>query len=178
VHSGNYLNATETMLLLGLLEGVQPKVVIEIGVQLGVTAKNILEEIKSVETYIGIDVPFHHKMPLPAQQSEVPASPGLYALEDPRFWLLVCKGGSQTLMPADLEPCDAVFIDGDHSFDAVMHDSRLARALVRPGGIIVWHDFRNASVEVTEAIIQLRDEGWPISSIPNSWLAFCRFWRD
>jgi predicted O-methyltransferase YrrM len=104
----------------------------------------------------------------------VPAQAGRVAAADARFFVLVREGGSGTLTPHDLEPCDAVFIDGDHSEGAVRHDSHLARALVRPGGIIVWHDYLNPSVEVTKALGTLRDEGWPIESVDNTWLAFVR----
>jgi predicted O-methyltransferase YrrM len=174
VPGSTYLTATETALLAGLVQSVYPKVMIEIGCQLGRTAKAILERVPSLEAYIGIDVPFQYKTTLPGQQSEVPASPGLYAENDPRFYLLIRKTGSQELEPEDLEPCDAVFIDGDHSLEAVLHDSMLARALLRPGGVIVWHDYQNDSVEVTSALDQLSNEGWPITSIAGTWLAFMR----
>lgn len=35
---------------------------------------------------------------------------------------------------------DLVFIDGDHSRDGVRQDTDLARAILAPGGAIVWHD--------------------------------------
>jgi predicted O-methyltransferase YrrM len=173
VNGSTYLNTPETALLIGLVQSVYPKVMIEIGCQLGCTAIAILKHVPSLESYIGIDVPFHHQTTLPGQQSEVPASPGLYAL-DPRFHLLIRETGSQELEPDDLEPCDVVFIDGDHSENAVLRDSLLAQALVRPGGIIVWHDYNNQTVEVTSALNQLSDAGWPITHITDTWLAFCR----
>lgn len=45
-----------------------------------------------------------------------------------------------------LEACgpggaDLVFIDGDHRYETVLADIDLARALVRPGGIIAGHDY-------------------------------------
>jgi hypothetical protein len=81
---------------------------------------------------------------------------------------------SQLLRTGHLEPCDAVFIDGDHSEAAVLHESRLARRLIRGAGIIVWHDFSNPAVEVTQALSRLDDEGWPINCVEQSWLAFMR----
>jgi predicted O-methyltransferase YrrM len=35
---------------------------------------------------------------------------------------------------------DFLFIDGDHSFDGVAHDYWAYQRLVRPGGLIVFHD--------------------------------------
>jgi predicted O-methyltransferase YrrM len=36
---------------------------------------------------------------------------------------------------------DLVFIDGDHSFEMVENDTRKALALLKPGGMVVWHDY-------------------------------------
>ncbi len=38
---------------------------------------------------------------------------------------------------------DMVFIDASHAFDYVLNDSRHALAMVRPGGLILWHDYTN-----------------------------------
>jgi len=172
-YNNPYLGSEETEILVALIASVQPKIVFEFGVQLGRTARMLLGRIASIEHYIGIDVPFEHMPALPVQKSEVPATPGLYARDDQRFSLLICNG-TQRLEPDMLEPCDAVFIDGDHSRAAVLHDSRLARALVRPGGIIVWHDYGNTATEVAEALDQLVLEDWPLLHVYRTWLAYCR----
>jgi hypothetical protein len=36
---------------------------------------------------------------------------------------------------------DTAFIDGGHSFELVASDTKRALELVRPGGLIIWHDF-------------------------------------
>jgi predicted O-methyltransferase YrrM len=36
---------------------------------------------------------------------------------------------------------DSAFIDGGHAYDIVANDTRLAIELVRPGGLVMWHDF-------------------------------------
>lgn len=38
--------------------------------------------------------------------------------------------------------CDLVFVDGSHARSYVASDSRKALALVRPGGLVLWHDYR------------------------------------
>jgi predicted O-methyltransferase YrrM len=38
--------------------------------------------------------------------------------------------------------CDLVFIDGSHARSYVMSDSEKALRMIRPGGIILWHDYR------------------------------------
>ena len=165
-----YLNVHETSILADLFESVKPKVVVEFGCNVGITAKRLLDNVPSIERYVGIDIPSDHAPTLACQASEVPAHPGCY-VTDPRFWLLIAE---HELTHDDLEPADAVFIDGDHSFDGVMHDSRLARELIRSPGIIVWHDWQNPGVEVTPALDRLSEEGWPIVGIEGSWLAFTK----
>jgi predicted O-methyltransferase YrrM len=167
-----YLNAHETSILIALIKSVVvPRVMIEFGCNQGITAARVLEHVPSLQTYIGIDVPPDHETTLQCQRSEVPLY-AAQAVDDERFYLLMRP--SVSLSADDLEPCDAVFIDGDHSEAAVLHESRLARALVRPGGIICWHDFSNPAVEVTQALTSLEQEGWPINCVENSWLAFVR----
>jgi predicted O-methyltransferase YrrM len=166
-----YLGATECSILIDLVSSVQPKVMIEFGCNLGITAKRVLENVPTLEKYIGIDVEPEHKTTLECQREEVPSFAGCYA-DDSRFHLLISQ--SQHLTVEDLESCDAVFIDGDHSVFAVTHESFLASKLVRPGGIIIWHDFQNPAVEVTGVLRRLEEQGWPIVGVKNSWLAYMR----
>ena len=37
--------------------------------------------------------------------------------------------------------CDLVFVDGSHAYSYVVSDSRKALRMVRPGGIVLWHDY-------------------------------------
>lgn len=170
-YNNQYLGQKETSTLVNLISSVKPRVVLEIGCNVGITAKNLLQHIPTIERYIGIDVPHKFETTLSCQMNEIPMRPGLWVLDDSRFYLLVPERGSSSLMPADLEPVDAVFIDGDHSLSVVKHDSYLARALLRPGGIIVWHDYGNESVEVTEALDTLN---FKAQHLPDTWLAYWR----
>jgi predicted O-methyltransferase YrrM len=51
-------------------------------------------------------------------------------------------GDSKTL---DVTPwagqCDIVFVDGSHAYSYVVSDSEKALELVRPGGLVLWHDY-------------------------------------
>ena len=80
------------------------------------------------------------------QKNETPKTPGQYAWNDPRFELWVSPKGAFDLWERKRESVglfDAVFIDGDHSQKAVEHDTEMARKIVRPGGIIIWHDYHD-----------------------------------
>ena len=40
-----------------------------------------------------------------------------------------------------LGACDLVFVDGSHAYSYVISDSRKALRMVKPGGVILWHDY-------------------------------------
>jgi predicted O-methyltransferase YrrM len=171
-----YMNDGELDLLVGLFAGVTPKAVLEFGVNTGITARAILENISGIEHYQGIDLEPGGITTLPGQWAEVSRNPGQLALPDKRFELILRPHGSFDLRPKNLISADAIFIDGDHSYGAVMHDTRLAYDLIREGGIIVWHDYLNPTVEVTQALNDLMTrEGHRIYHIEGTWLAYQRF---
>lgn len=37
--------------------------------------------------------------------------------------------------------CDLVFVDGSHAYSYVVSDTEKALELVRPGGLVLWHDY-------------------------------------
>lgn len=49
---------------------------------------------------------------------------------------------------------DLIFIDADHSYSAVVHDSARAFEMIRPGGLVIWHDYLTIP-DVTAAIQSL-----------------------
>jgi predicted O-methyltransferase YrrM len=55
--------------------------------------------------------------------------------------------------------CDLVFVDGSHARSYVASDSRQALRLVRPGGLVLWHDYRGPRIPgVYEALNELARE--------------------
>ena len=40
-----------------------------------------------------------------------------------------------------VDSCDLIFVDGSHAYSYVVSDSRKALRMVRPGGIVLWHDY-------------------------------------
>jgi predicted O-methyltransferase YrrM len=168
-----FMTYRERETLVALLEFVKAKTVVEIGVQLGLCARIMLDRVPTIEAYVGVDVLPGYVTPVPQQQTECPQHrAGELVLADPRFRLITKRNGSYDLMADDLPECDAMIIDGDHSAAGVSHDSELAAAVVRPGGLIVWHDywppFQNGVVEVLNALWEL---GRPIRHIEDTWLA-------
>jgi predicted O-methyltransferase YrrM len=54
--------------------------------------------------------------------------------------------------------CDLVFVDGSHAFSYVVSDSRKALRMVRPGGIVLWHDYRGPRSEETRGVFEALNE--------------------
>lgn len=47
---------------------------------------------------------------------------------------------------------DMVFIDGNHSYEAVMNDIRIARGVIEPGGLLCGHDYSRNWPGVVRAV--------------------------
>ena len=170
-----FFNPGELDRLVALVASVSPRTMIEFGCNEGRAAATLLLNVPSIERYVGIDVLPGYVTIRECQRKEVPAEPGKYALEDPRFQLIVRPRGSFDLAPADLPLADVAFIDADHSRAGVLNDYDLAKVVVRQGGIIIFHDDNGlGAVEVSETLDELAACGAPIVHVANTWLAFER----
>lgn len=71
----------------------------------------------------------------------------------------VIVGRSQEACPV-LAPAafDLCFVDGAHSQEQVDWDSRQALRLVRPGGVIAWHDWRQVHNAIERVLDTRRGE--------------------
>jgi hypothetical protein len=68
-----------------------------------------------------------------------------------------------------------VFVDGSHAYSYVKSDSERALALVRPGGLVLWHDYSGPSHSpgVYQALNELA-ERLPLVRIEGTMLAAYR----
>lgn len=57
---------------------------------------------------------------------------------------------------------DLVFVDGDHHYLSVVQDTHTAFKLIRPGGIIVWHDYGHSPESIRWNVAHAILEGCPI----------------
>jgi predicted O-methyltransferase YrrM len=164
-----YMIPGELELLLTLIESVNPTSMIEFGVNEGRTALAVLAVFPSVTRYVGVDVAFDHQLEIPAQQCEVPHHPGHMVAGNPRFELIIREHDN---VFDSMSLFDVAFIDGDHGFNAVIKDHKLAMRLVRKGGIIIHHDYSNPTVQSTEALDWLHEEGHKLQHVEGCWLAY------
>lgn len=170
-----FMNPGELEVLCGLVAVVKPRTVVEFGVNVGRTAQAILEYVAGIESYVGVDVPLGYVTPKEVQRGEVPEQPGVMVKDDPRFQLLLPEGGSVNLSATDLPECDAVFIDGDHSREGVLNDTTLALQRLRPGGIVIWHDYHTlGTVDVRAVLDEKKRAGWPLHHVEGTWLVYMR----
>lgn len=168
-----FFNPGELDVLLHLMESVGARTVVEFGVNTGRNPAAAFRNLPTVQRYIGIDVTPGYETVMPVQRREVPQRPGELVADDPRFELIVKRRGSFDLTPADLPECDVAFIDADHSTLGVLNDYRLAKAVVRPGGLIIFHDDNcQPVVQVTETLNHLCDAGAQIVHVEGTWLSY------
>ena len=53
------------------------------------------------------------------------------------------------------DSCDVVFVDGSHAYSYVVSDSAKALRIVKPGGVVLWHDYNSATPGVFRALNEL-----------------------
>lgn len=66
--------------------------------------------------------------------------------------IAIYEGESAELMDCLPPVYDLVFIDGSHDYESVLADARAAAALLRPGGLLAFHDYGGRDIEVTQAV--------------------------
>ena len=170
-----YLAPGELEVIMALLRKVCPlRYVLEIGTNIGRTAKAILNEFSDIKRYVGVDVFPGYQFGLESQSRERPDYPGALAKDDPRYALLLSKNGFFDYEYADCDGADfdAVFIDGDHSREAVAFDTELARRMLRSGGIMIWHDYPNEELGVKGFLDERAKAGANIYHIEGTLLAY------
>jgi predicted O-methyltransferase YrrM len=170
-----FMNPGELEVLVALVRSAKPEVMVEIGCNVGRTAKAMLSHVPSLMRYVGVDVNWGYVPAKPVQANEVPRAPGHMVKGDPRFELVLSRNGSLDLGLFDLPKCQVMFIDGDHGRDAVLHDSGLARALVQRDGIIIWHDYHDlGTVDVRQVLDGFYQVGADLYHVEGTWLVFER----
>jgi len=155
-------------IITALCDYFKPARVLEIGINVGETARAILSKAPYVREYIGLDRPdmWYKKSPTD--------HPG-QLVNDGRLVILTPEGGSNGIKPGDIEPVDFVFVDGDHTRHACEFDTRLAYTLLKPGGVIVWHDYnspRDPGVKDFIHAINEAERRGRICHVEKTWIAF------
>ena len=172
VPQDTYAGEHDRAILLTLARHVQARRVVEVGVQEGRTAATLLSGCPSIERYLGIDLPPGSVTALKGQQTELPVVAGRLARDFKAFMLCLIAGGTKELV--EFPDSDFFFIDGEHTYEAVLHESEMALAACKRG-VICWHDYDNNSVPgVRDAIDKLNQTVTQnnIVNVLGTWMCF------
>jgi cephalosporin hydroxylase len=135
---------SEIIQLTELIGQRRPKTVVEIGTAHGGTLFLWCQQADPSATIISIDLPggihgggypywkswIYRRFPLPTQKLHLLRGDS----HQPEMFARL-----KTVLPGDGK-VDFLFIDGDHTYEGVKADFEMYSGLVRPGGLIVFHD--------------------------------------
>jgi predicted O-methyltransferase YrrM len=181
--AGN-ITPTELMIITAFVKQMQPAVCFEIGTFDGRTTENMAANQPDSGKCFTLDLPPEgaDKAALPLASGDKtyidkPVSGARISAQTRAGKITQLYGDSGTF---DFSPyfgqVDLMFVDGSHSYEYVLSDTEAAYKMVKPGGLILWHDYDSRWWPgVTRALNQLqsRDPRFrEIRNIENTALCF------
>jgi hypothetical protein len=157
------ISISESFVINKLIKYYNPQTIFEIGTFDGLTTLNMAANCSKDAKIYTLDLPSNmlnsHKLPLVAGDARYinkKISGGNFLGTDYEKKIEQLYGDSATF---DFSPfynmIDFVFIDGSHSYQYVLNDSKIALKLLKnKSGIILWHDY-GEWWDVTEALNKL-----------------------
>lgn len=114
-----------------------PELIFEFGTFIGTTSRTFALNTSENSKIISIDLP----------QDLVSHTIAEQIIQTPEYLKLTQLYGDS--MKFDYSPwhgkCDFVWVDANHDYDFVKSDTENAFKLLKPGGIIMWHDYRHTA---------------------------------
>ena len=128
-----------------LLRRSRSQRILEVGVFEGAVAHWILDRDESFH-YVGVDpwynVDDRYNAVLERLSPHIASGRGR-----------LIRSTLQDVMGSDVDAVDVVWIDGDHSYEAIVSDIENAPRFLRPDGIVAGHDFNPFYLDVMKAVI-------------------------
>ena len=162
--NGN-ISMIETYVAISLVKQFNPINIFEIGTFNGRTTLNMAYNSSKESRVYTLDLPGEEiestAMPIVNDDKvfiEKESSGSRIIGQDPENKILQLYGDSASFDFTEFRnDMDFVFIDGSHSYEYVLNDSRQAIKLLRNSrGVILWHDYNNSAWEgVTRALNEL-----------------------
>lgn len=144
---------------------------VEIGVRFGRNSKYVLNNYDISEIYLidpYCELPyltniFNKKS---VQEHKKTAKADLKPFEDKCVWL---EDFSQNVVDQfENESIDIIYIDGDHSYDAVIRDLELYYPKIKKGGLVIGDDYNEKDVKLAiEAFAKKMDIEYQTSEVKN-----------
>ena len=162
--AGN-VTPTELMIIAAFVRQRQPAVCFEIGTFDGRTTENMAANQPDGGKCYTLDLPPDGagKAALPLASGDItyidkPVSGARISAQAKSGRIAQLYGDSGTF---DFAPffgkVDLMFVDGAHSYEYVISDTEAAHKMVKPGGLILWHDYDSRWFPgVTRALNQLQ----------------------
>ena len=152
---GSTVSFREIIVLCSIIRLEQARTVFEIGTSMGVTAFNLALNLPEDGVLYTLDLPVvepGNASIETAHEVSISDRKMIFSARHSRRFLGSAVerkvnqlyGDSATF---DYRPykgrCDIVFVDGAHSLAYVSRDTETAFQLVRPGGLVLWHDYND-----------------------------------
>lgn len=147
----------ELQWLIAQVNNINPKVIVEIGVERGGTT-SLWRRVFDYELMIGIDIA-DHKQEIKFNGVQDKFILGNSLLSFTKSKLMKYLGGRKI---------DFLFIDGSHNYFDVKNDYYMYKHLVRKGGLIAFHDIWMHTSDLNVKLDY--NDGWDGS--------VARFWRE
>lgn len=160
--SGNVSEA-ELVAIARLVAARRPRSLLEIGTFDGRTTAAMAANAPEDAVVVTLDLPPNSSAELPIEARDAafidkPASGSMFAGSPYATRIRQVYGDSATYDFGALE-VDFAFIDGSHSYEYALSDSRRVRGMMRNGrGVILWHDYGHEWEGVTRALNELSAE--------------------
>jgi len=154
--SDGNIQPIELLIISLLISTLKPKKIFEIGTFNGRTTINMaLNQPKDGEV-VTLDLPTNETK-LPLAETEEKYILGKDGRRQTHAQIKQIYGDSADYDFTDyIDRVDFMFVDGSHSYEYTINDSKVAYNLVRRGGYILFHDYGNPSWPgVTEALNEL-----------------------
>ena len=139
------VNPGDRRALFYLVTALRPRFVLEVGTHIGASTLYIAQALKTTgieATVTTVDVVDVNAANGPWQQVGVPRSP------ESNAQILGCRDrinfraqSSLAFMHETTQRFDLIFLDGDHSANAVYQEVSAGLRLLNPGGVILLHDY-------------------------------------
>jgi predicted O-methyltransferase YrrM len=161
----------DVIFLLKLVRLLKPKQILEIGSYRGYVARAIAEHMPEDARLVALDIDARHGE----------AYRGTPLAE--RIERRVGKFAGGCFTEGEAHSYDLIFLDADHAFEAVKHDTEVTLPLLSPTGVLVWHDYANwggftGACGVPEYLAELA-EHLPVAHLAGTGMAlYSPAWKD
>lgn len=175
---GASVSPLECAALAALSNLVQAKRVFEFGTYKGVSTTQLALNLGEGGMVFTLDLPENHpaySLPIPRPEEREIAEEGKKGIlipNDLRNRVTFLQSDSATFDETPyLDSMDLVFVDGAHSYEYVRNDTLKGWRMLRPGGVLAWHDVVPSHPDVVRYV---KECGYGPTLVGGTALAYAR----